>query len=214
MRSKIALSSATLSYGKRYLTRRANIDDAAHRHRLWSIRDSMLLHYLRFFRDARRRKKALAATRLAMAALPTLGTVLATACSPPTAQPGVAGVIDVGTVRAREFLRSGWATRDEKLDSRTVRWAPAEVRAIRVSVTDPQGWYAQAGFQDGDLVVGIDGDDFRNKRHLYALWAGVWAKDRTVFHVLRDGRRLDLELDGQEFEKHYREGGHMEFTAR
>jgi len=98
--------------------------------------------------------------------------------------------------------------------SRTVRWAPAEVRAIRVSVTDPQGWYAQAGFQDGDLVVGIDGDDFRNKRHLYAVWAGVWAKDRTVFHIRRDNRRVDLELDGQEFEKHYREGGHMEFTAR
>jgi hypothetical protein len=133
----MAMSDLSLSYGVRHTSRAANIDDARFRHRLWSIRDSTILHHLRFFRSARRLKKAVVQGRLTMAFLPTLAA-LPVACTPPLST-AVEGLIDLGTEQSHEYLRSGWSASDELDAGRTVRWAIGRTASLQVSLSPRAG---------------------------------------------------------------------------
>ena len=133
-------NSNTISYNMPYTHRPENIDNKAFRYRLWSIRDSQLAHYLRFFRPARRFKKTLMLARLAIAFVPAVPAVVQTACSPPVSKTSdVQGVIKIGSPQAHEFLGSGWSIGDETIDGRDTRWAVGGRTRIQVSLPPSPG---------------------------------------------------------------------------
>jgi len=98
-------------------------------------------------------------------------------------------------VVARDGDAVGRSMRVEVPRQGAVRFAPQEKNALEVTVRDPEGMIAKSGFRTGDVVVGIDGKEFRNALHMQALFAGVVARGQDAkvrFDVLRDGRRLEI----------------------
>ncbi len=73
-----------------------------------------------------------------------------------------------------------------------VRFEPKPINALRVRIDDPEGLFAKAGFRTGDLIVGVNGKEFRNQLDFQALIAGAMAKQKAEMIVLRDGRRITI----------------------
>jgi hypothetical protein len=67
--------------------------------------------------------------------------------------------------------------------------------AILIKVTDAAGTIAKAGFMDGDLVIGIGGQEFSNMLQMQMLFAGAATKERSTLILLRGGRRMELTVD-------------------
>ena len=76
-----------------------------------------------------------------------------------------------------------------------VTWTPVEMSAMRARVTDSDGAIAQAGFMDGDLVIGVDGEEFTEQKRMYALWSLARTSKNTTVTVLRGGKRITITAD-------------------
>ncbi|MCU0723692.1 MAG: hypothetical protein MUC63_08765 [Planctomycetes bacterium] len=76
-----------------------------------------------------------------------------------------------------------------------VRFEPDVVRAFRVSVNDPKGALATAGFRTGDLIVGVEGMEFKNETHMQAVVFGALSKKEVKILVLRDGQKVEIAAD-------------------
>ena len=76
-----------------------------------------------------------------------------------------------------------------------VRFEPQVVNAIRISVSDPQGALATAGFRTGDLIVGCDGVEYKNEEEMSAMLSAAMSKKEVKFLVLRDGARREIPMD-------------------
>ena len=75
-----------------------------------------------------------------------------------------------------------------------VVFKPGRLDALRVTITDPTGTIGKAGFQNGDLVVAIDGSRFDNLAKLQMLMAIAMNREKATFTVLRGGREFDLTV--------------------
>ena len=80
-----------------------------------------------------------------------------------------------------------------------VRFTPRPVNALRVTITQPDGAMARAGFQTGDLVVGIDRTRFENLGHLQGLMTQARGKKTADFMVVRSGQELVIQFDPRKF---------------
>jgi hypothetical protein len=76
-----------------------------------------------------------------------------------------------------------------------VNFVPKPINALKVTVRDPGGYLAKIGFQSGDLVIGIDGMEFKNVQHLQALAFGSMSKEAVKMDVRRGGAKLSLTVD-------------------
>lgn len=79
-----------------------------------------------------------------------------------------------------------------------VTFKPGKLDALRVTVTDPAGTIAKAGFQDGDLVIALGGKEFENLSQLQMLMASAMGKKEVTFTVLRGGQQLELTVKIQD----------------
>jgi hypothetical protein len=75
-----------------------------------------------------------------------------------------------------------------------VAFKPGRIDALRVTITDPDGTIGKAGFQNGDVVIAIDGKEFENLAALQMLMAIAMNKEKASFTVLRGGRQLELTV--------------------
>ena len=75
-----------------------------------------------------------------------------------------------------------------------VRYDVIEPNAMRVSIEDPDGALARLGFQDGDVIIGVDGTEFSNLRHMQALLTGASGAGHEVL-VQRGRRQLRIAFD-------------------
>jgi hypothetical protein len=72
----------------------------------------------------------------------------------------------------------------------------SEHNALRVSIRDPEGALAKAGFADGDLVVGVNGAEFKGTVQMQMLFAGAMMKgDDATLTILRGGRTVELTIN-------------------
>ena len=93
--------------------------------------------------------------------------------------------------------------------TQTVTFEPQDTNAMRVSITDPNGAFAAAGLVHGDLIIGVDGTEFKNPRHMMIMiMAG--GKEPITLNILRGGRRIELTVDV----KSLRGGGRLDSTTR
>jgi len=79
-----------------------------------------------------------------------------------------------------------------------VVFKPTEYNALRVTVTNADGALAEAGFRDGDLVIALDGKEFRDTRQMQLLFAASIAKDEVAMTVVRGGRRVEITVNMRE----------------
>jgi Carboxypeptidase regulatory-like domain/PDZ domain len=76
----------------------------------------------------------------------------------------------------------------------TVRFDPKEANAFRVRITDPNGHFARAGLQTGDLLIGVNGEEFKNLREAQ-MKLFTSTDETTKLLVLRGSRRLEIAID-------------------
>jgi len=95
-----------------------------------------------------------------------------------------------------------------------VRFQPMPVNAMRVSIYETEGAMAKAGFQDGDVVVGINGTEFTDLKQFQMLFMmSMGAKEMTM-NILRGGARVDVKIEPMMFMNEGNNGGDMEPTSR
>jgi hypothetical protein len=77
-----------------------------------------------------------------------------------------------------------------------VEFAPVEANAYEVKIRDPEGALARAGLRDGDLVVGVNGEEFEGGRKMRAkLMLARSEEGPSRLLVLRGGARIEVEID-------------------
>jgi hypothetical protein len=80
--------------------------------------------------------------------------------------------------------------------SGVLRFAPKSADALAVSIEDDHGRMHQAGFEEGDLVIAVDGKDPADATALRTALSAALARKRVAISLLRDGKRIELTVDG------------------
>jgi hypothetical protein len=96
----------------------------------------------------------------------------------------------------------------------TLRFEPRRVNALRVRVDEPSAELARLGYRTGDLVIGVDGEEFRTNRHMDFLLDGARAKDEVWLMILRGPESLELPYDPKLGRGGDRLGGRLEEATR
>jgi len=77
----------------------------------------------------------------------------------------------------------------------TVRFEPMVFNAYKVRVRDANGTFVKAGLLEGDLLIGIDGEEFTNERTMGAMMTLAMERKNVSLLILRGGRRLTVAVD-------------------
>lgn len=78
-----------------------------------------------------------------------------------------------------------------------VEFAVEAIDALRVHIIDPSGSFAEAGMQDGDLVIAINGVAFADEAELAMAWGSSMGGKDAVLTVLRNGGEVKVTIDMQ-----------------
>lgn len=96
----------------------------------------------------------------------------------------------------------------------TVDFVAQEATALRVTIYRRSGHLAEAGLRTGDLVVGIDGEEFESENSMEAALARARSNPRAELVVLRNGSRLVIPVDLNRAENLVEAGGSLRPTPR
>lgn len=114
------------------------------------------------------------------------------------AEIGLDGVADFQDLRSGRYRING-GTGMERMTivvpgPEEVRFEPEKVDCLAVTIFDEEGLLARTGFQEGDLVVGIDGATFTSSRQMqFALMQAMTGGD-VLLDVERGGASLQVEI--------------------
>jgi hypothetical protein len=98
---------------------------------------------------------------------------------------------------------------------REVRFEPKPINALEVTIEDPEGELAKAGFQTADIIIGVNGTQFKDMFQLQSAFMGAMSKGPATLLVSRGGRELELKLDLRKMmEDRGGMGGELEPTSR
>jgi hypothetical protein len=92
--------------------------------------------------------------------------------------------VALGGVRRREGVIA-------RVPGPPVRLTPPRLDALRVRVSDPEGFLARAGFRTGDRIVGMDGEEFEGEADLRLVLS---RRGEHAFLVDRDGGRITIRV--------------------
>jgi len=95
-----------------------------------------------------------------------------------------------------------------------VRFVASVINAMEVRIRQADGALANAGLRDGDLIVGVDGVEFRDLMHISSLLTGAMSKESTKLTVIRGGRKVVLEMNLGKIMRARNQGGKMEPASR
>ncbi|MBL8842162.1 MAG: hypothetical protein JNL90_11620 [Planctomycetes bacterium] len=98
--------------------------------------------------------------------------------------------------------------------SGVVRFEPMVVNAMRVLLDHRDGKLAAMGFEDGDLLVGVDGVEFESSQQLQMAVMQVIGKKEAKFTVERGRRRVELAVDPRALMDPSKLGGRFEPASR
>jgi len=76
-----------------------------------------------------------------------------------------------------------------------VRFAAQVFNARCVRIDDAEGYLASVGLKEGDLVIGIDGVEFRDTTHMRARFMEGRAKESARLLVVRGAKRFEVVVD-------------------
>lgn len=121
--------------------------------------------------------------------------------------------LPAGDYKLSDMGRSGEMTVSVPGQSK-IEYAPVQPNAMEVRVDNPDGGLAKAGFQSGDLIIGLEGAEFESMVQMRTLLMAAMAKDEATLTVLRGRQELELKLDMKGFQDPRGMGGDIEPTTR
>ncbi|MSP15066.1 MAG: hypothetical protein EXR73_00395 [Myxococcales bacterium] len=95
-----------------------------------------------------------------------------------------------------------------------LRFEPMTVNAALVTITDRAGTLEAIGFRDGDLIVGIDGNEFESSMQMQIILMQSIAKAKVTFTLLRGNQRVELDVNPKDLMNPQKQGGSIEPTSR
>ena len=95
-----------------------------------------------------------------------------------------------------------------------LRFEPMTVNAALVTITDRGGTLEAIGFRDGDLIVGIDGNEFESSMQMQIILMQSIAKAKVTFTLERGSQRVELEVNPKDLMNPQKQGGTIEPTSR
>jgi hypothetical protein len=95
-----------------------------------------------------------------------------------------------------------------------VRFATQIFSAMLVTVDRSDGYLAEVGLKTGDLVVGIDGEEFKDEPHMQARIIEARRKESVKLHVLRGRESRVIVADLAKIQDRAAAGGRWEATRR
>ena len=95
-----------------------------------------------------------------------------------------------------------------------IAWAPQEINAYHVSINDEDGNYANAGLEDGDLIIGVGDIRFEEQKQLSILQLKARTEDEVTIVVLRGGQELEITTESETFNDYQKAGGWLQPTAQ
>ena len=94
-----------------------------------------------------------------------------------------------------------------------VEFQAQSINALEVRISDRNGHLATAGLQDGDLIIGIEGQEFENMQQMQIAFVSVMAKESVKLSVERAGRTFQASIDPRKFQDNTA-GGNVEPASR
>ncbi len=82
-------------------------------------------------------------------------------------------------------------------DQLQVTLTPKEPNAMRVNIFTADGYLGKIGIQSGDVIVGFDGQPFKDQQAMQAAFATAIARPKVTLNIVRGSNHLDCEVDGQ-----------------
>lgn len=98
--------------------------------------------------------------------------------------------------------------------SGVVRFEPMVVNAMRVLIDARDGKLAELGFEEGDLLVGVDGVEFESSQQLQMAVMQAIGKKEATFTVQRGRRSVELKIDPRGLMDPRKLGGRFEPASR
>ena len=96
-----------------------------------------------------------------------------------------------------------------------VRFAPQPLNTMAVTLSDSNGSLAKAGFQTGDLIIGVNGTEFQDHSQMQKVLAGSRGKEEITFLIMRGDAQLEISIDSEKFHSRNKErGGYYRPTIR
>ena len=95
----------------------------------------------------------------------------------------------------------------------TAAYSDIEGTAL-VTITDRGGTLEAIGFRDGDLIVGIDGNEFESSMQMQIILMQSIAKAKVTFTLERGSQRVELEVNPKDLMNPQKQGGRIEPTSR
>ncbi|MCH7708151.1 MAG: hypothetical protein IH884_06660 [Myxococcales bacterium] len=80
----------------------------------------------------------------------------------------------------------------------TVIFDPKELNALLVSITDDASYLATVGLRDGDLIIGINGKEFKNMMQMQVSFMGAMGDKEELEFVWVDTEE-EFEDDGDDY---------------
>jgi len=129
---------------------------------------------------------------------------------------GVARFVDIP---AGDYTLSSWSGRRRQMEIRvpckTIEFVPVVLNALLFELEDETGDLGRLGFRNGDLVIGIDGEEFDGEPSMSLFGPLYAAKSAKVsFLIERGGDRLEIEVTGADIGDWQSLGGRLKPTSR
>lgn len=103
--------------------------------------------------------------------------------------------IAAGEYQIVERNRFGRAMAISVPEQTDVEYKSTEPNAVSVTVSEPEGALAKAGFQSGDLIVGADGQEFESMLQMMGVVQRAISGGTVRFEVVRGTERLQVDIE-------------------
>lgn len=99
-------------------------------------------------------------------------------------------------------------------DAGTYTFAPGVLDGLEITIDDPGGMLARAGFRTGDVIARIDGATFDTTWKARTLISGTRRKESIEFGVVRGGTEIAVTASPDVLSTFLDVGGHWEAVTR
>ena len=129
------------------------------------------------------------------------------------------GVALFENVPAGDYVLQYWGGASKRMELRVpcgdVAFQPMKIDALRVVIREESGDLYRLGFRTGDLVIGIDGEEFAEEPNFRVYGELMSSKTATAeFLVRRGSKRLVIPVKGSDLGDWQTMGGSFEPATR
>ena len=96
-----------------------------------------------------------------------------------------------------------------------VVFEPQVINAMEIYIQSDSGYYAEIGLENGDLIIGLDGVEFEDQKHMRELLANTRkSEEQGTLLVWRGSSTVSVTFDPKKFWDHQKAGGSFNHVSR